>query len=101
MVTAVNNYDKIQNMINTKINWNSTYLQTLKLSTSVATQTGINDDLCITLSQSKKIQLYYSKSYKENVLSFNLGKSKKFTLNKKNWLVFRKFLYQIDYSLTK
>ena len=52
----------------------------------------------ITLSHSKTIQVYYSKAYKEYVVSFNLG-SKKFIITKKKWLYFRNFLTQIDNTI--
>ena len=93
MVTLENNYNYIKEMIQKK--------RLEKTTTSVAVQTGINDELSISLSHSKKIELYFSKSYKDYVLSFNLGKSKKFIINKKKWLYFRKFLNQIDETLTK
>jgi len=52
-------------------------------------------NLFITLSHSKNIQVYFSKSYKEYVLSFNLG-AKKFIITKKKWIYFRDFIQQID-----
>ena len=55
-------------------------------------------NLSIIFSQSKKIEVYYSKSYKEFVLSFNLG-SKKFIIDKKKWIYFRLFLNKIDETL--
>ena len=55
-------------------------------------------NLSIIFSQSKKIEVYYSKSYKEFVLSFNLG-SKKFISDKKKWIYFRLFLNKIDETL--
>jgi hypothetical protein len=95
MVTLENNYNYIKEMIEKKKRLSE------KATTSVAVQTGLNDELSISLSHSKKIELYYSKSYKDYVLSFNLGKSKKFIITKKKWLYFRKFLNQIDQTLTK
>ncbi len=93
MVTPGNNYDHIKRCF---LNNSSQ-----KITKSVAVQTGDNDDLCISLSHSKKIQLYHSKSYKDLVLSFNLGQSKKFIITKKKWLIFRKYLNQIDQALSK
>ncbi len=55
-------------------------------------------NLSIIFSQSKKIEVYYSKSYKEFVLSFNLG-SKNFIIDKKKWIYFRLFLNKIDEKL--
>ena len=49
----------------------------------------------VTLSHSKSIEVYYSKSYREYVVSFNLG-SKKFIISKNKWIYFRNFLEQID-----
>ena len=67
----------------------------------IGTQTGINDEFILTLTNSKAIRLYYSKSYKEYVLSFKLGKTKKFILTKFMWSIFRKYLYHIDKVLTR
>ena len=52
-------------------------------------------NLSIIFSQSKKIEVYYSKSYKQFVVSFKLG-SKKFIIDKKKWIYFRLFLNKID-----
>jgi len=42
--------------------------------------------------------LYYSKCYKQFVISFSLG-SKKFVIDKNKWLFFRLFLKQIDETI--
>ena len=84
MVTAKNNFSYIQKMIQSNVEKLSNSSQTIYNTNSVAVQTGINDDLSITLSHSKKIHLYYSKSLRDYVLSFNLGQSKKFITTKKN-----------------
>jgi hypothetical protein len=52
-------------------------------------------NLSIIFTQSKKIEVYYSKSYKQFVVSFKLG-SKKFIIDKKKWIYFRLFLNKID-----
>ena len=52
-------------------------------------------NISIIFSQSNKIEVYYSKSYKQFVVSFNLG-SKKFIIDKKKWIYFRLFLNKID-----
>ena len=52
-------------------------------------------NISIIFSQSKKIEVYYSKSYKQFVVSFKLG-SKKFIIDKKKWIYFRLFLNKID-----
>jgi len=48
------------------------------------------------LTQHKSISIYYSKAYKDIVLSFNLGKSKKFIITRENWFYFRNYLSEID-----
>lgn len=63
-----------------------------------ATDRDKKKEISITLSNSKQINVYYSKSFKEFVISFNLG-SKKFVINRKNWLYFRKFLNDIDQTI--
>jgi hypothetical protein len=67
----------------------------------IATQTGINDEFFLNLSKSKVVRLYYSKSYKDYVLSFKLGKSKKFIITKCMWGIFRNYLTHIDTVLTR
>ena len=62
--------------------------------------TNTNDkNIFIAISHSKTIEVYYSKAFKEYVVSFNLG-SKKFILNKKKWLYFRNFLNEIDDTIS-
>ena len=68
---------------------------------SIGIQTGDVNERCITISDTKKIHLYYSKSYKNYILSFNLNKSKKFILTKEKWLLFRKHIEEIDEIMTK
>jgi hypothetical protein len=68
---------------------------------SVSTQTGDENERCITISDTKKIQLYYSKSYKNYIVSFNLNDSKKFILTKEKWLLFRKHIEEIDDIMTR
>ncbi len=55
-------------------------------------------NISITISHSKSVQVYYSKSYKEYIVSFNIG-SKKFIFTKKKWLYFRNFLNLIDETI--
>ena len=57
-----------------------------------------NKNLCIMFTKSKRIDLYYSKCYKQFVISFSLG-SKKFVIDKIKWLFFRLFLKQIDETI--
>lgn len=73
-----------------------------KLKTkSIGTQTGDENERCITISDTKKIQLYYSKAYKNYIVTFNLNDSKKFILTKKKWLIFRQHIEEIDEIMTK
>ena len=67
---------------------------------SVGTQTGDLNERCITISDTKKIRLYYSKSYKDYIISFDLNDSKKFILSKEKWLLFRSHLEEIDEIMT-
>ena len=66
----------------------------------IATQTGDLNERCITISDTKKIRLYYSKSYKEFIISFDLNDSKKFILSKEKWSLFRLHLEEIDEIMT-
>ncbi len=74
-------------------------LKIQKLNTK-STQTNDDHEICITLSDTKKIHLYKSKSYKSYVLSFDLGSSKKFIMNKEKWMLFRKHIEEIDEIMT-
>jgi len=74
-------------------------LKIQKLNTK-STQTNDDHEICITLSDTKKIHLYKSKSYKSYVLSFDLGSSKKFIINKEKWMLFRKHIEEIDEIMT-
>jgi hypothetical protein len=68
-----------------------------KLKYLKTTSTQTNDkELEIQLSHSKIIKVYYSKAFKEYVVSFNLGNSKKFVISRSKWLYLRKYLNQID-----
>jgi hypothetical protein len=74
----------------------------LKIQKSNSKATQFNDDheICITLSDTKKIHLYKSKSYKSYVVSFDLGSSKKFIINKEKWMLFRKRIEEIGEIMT-
>ena len=74
-------------------------LKIQKLNTK-STQTNDDHEICITLSDTKKIHLYKSKSYKSYVVSFDLGSSKKFIINKEKWMLFRKHIEEIDEIMT-
>ena len=66
-----------------------------KIYRDASTDTNDKKSISITLSHSKSVKVYYSKAFKEFVVSFELG-SKKFVFSKKKWLYFRNFLEQID-----
>ena len=66
-----------------------------KVYRDASTDTNDQKSISITLSHSKSVKVYYSKAFKEFVVSFELG-SKKFVFSKKKWLYFRNFLEQID-----
>ena len=61
------------------------------------TQTNEDDkEFCIYMSKNKTFRLYKSKAYKSFVLSFNFGNFKKYIVSKSMWLIFRKYINQID-----
>ena len=66
-----------------------------KFFRDASTDTNDKNSISIKLSHSKSVKVYYSKAFKEFVVSFGLG-SKKFVFSKKKWLYFRNFLEQID-----
>jgi hypothetical protein len=64
---------------------------------TTSTQTEENsDEFCIYIGNNKTFRVYNSKTYKENVLSFNFGRSKKYIITKKMWLIFREYIPKID-----
>jgi hypothetical protein len=69
-----------------------------KIYRDASTDTNDQKSISITLSHSKSVKVYYSKAFKEFVVSFELG-SKKFVFSKKKWLYFRNFLEQIDTNM--
>ena len=58
-----------------------------KLKKSTSTQTEF--DFTFFLSNYKSVRIYFSKSYKDYVVSFNLGNSKKFIVTKSMWKILR------------
>ena len=62
-----------------------------KIYKDASTDTNDKKSISITLSHSKSVKVYYSKAFKEFVVSFELG-SKKFVFSKKKWLYFVNFL---------
>ena len=64
---------------------------------TISTQTEENpDEFCVYIGNNKTFRIYNSKTYKNNVLSFNFGKSKKYIITKKMWLIFREYIPRID-----
>ena len=80
---------------------NKNFESKLKNNKSIGIQTGDENERCLTISDTKKIRLYYSKSYKNYILSFDLNDSKKFILTKEKWLLFRKHIEEIADSMTR
>ena len=65
-----------------------------KLKKSVSTQTQF--DFTFHLTNYKSVRIYYSKSYKDYVVSLNLGNSKKFIVTKSMWKIFKIYYPLID-----
>lgn len=65
-----------------------------KKKKSVSTQTQL--DFTFFLSNYKSVRIYFSKSYKDNVVSLNLGNSKKFIITKSMWKTFNIYYPLID-----
>ena len=51
------------------------------------------------MSDTKSIRVIYSKSYKDYIISFNLGSDTKFIMNKKKWKKFYSFTEKINQIL--
>jgi hypothetical protein len=66
---------------------------------SKATQTGDLIEFCVQLNKNKRARLYYSESYKDYVLAFNINQSKSFILNRSMWKKFKKHFKNIDNEL--
>jgi len=75
-------------------------LDAKKIVKDVGIQTGDLNERCITISDTKKIRLYFSKSYKNYIVSFDLNDSKKFILTKEKWQIFRNHIEEIDQVMT-
>ena len=63
---------------------------------TVATQTGINDEFCIYLTNNKTIRVFYSKSYKQYVISFNFGNCVKYIITQDMWFIFKNHFDKIE-----
>jgi hypothetical protein len=66
-----------------------------KITKTASTQTD-KIDFTFHLSNYKSVRIYYSKSYKDFVLSLNLGNSKKYIITKFMWKIFKIYYPFID-----
>jgi hypothetical protein len=66
---------------------------------SVCTQTGDDVEFFVSLSDSKHARLYYSESYKDIVLSFNINQCKSFIVTRQMWKNLRNHINKIDLEL--
>ena len=67
-----------------------------KLKKNVSTQTQESIDFFFKFTNYKSARIYHSKSYKDYVLSLNLGHSKKFIITKSMWKKFNIYYPFID-----
>ena len=73
----------------------------LKQKKNIGIQTGDLIEFSFLITKSKLVRLYYSKCYKDYVLSIKLNNSKKIIITRHMWKVFRKYINQIDNELSK
>lgn len=66
----------------------------------ISTQTG-DFEYFFNLSNYKNVRVYFSKSYKQYVLSINFGQCKKYIITTKMWKQFRRHIKVIDFILSK
>jgi hypothetical protein len=66
---------------------------------TIGIQTGIDDELFFYLTNKKSARVYFSSVYKQTVLSFNLGNSKNFIIDKNSWLILKNNFEEIDRRL--
>lgn len=57
-------------------------------------------DFTFNFTNYKSVRIYYSKSYRDFVLSLNLGNSKKFIITKSMWKIFKIYFSLIDKLLS-
>jgi hypothetical protein len=76
-------------------------LDRIKFQKNVAIQTGDRNELTINLSKTKTFRMYYSKSYKDFVISFNFTNCRKFIISRSMWKIFRKYINIIDGELNR
>ena len=70
-----------------------------KLSFSTkSTQTVDDEDseFCVYISKNKLFRVYFSKSYKQFVLSFDFGNFKKYIITQSMWIIFRTHIHHIN-----
>lgn len=73
----------------------------IKNKIDVSTQTCNNNEFFVSLSENKYARLYYSESYKDIVLSFNINRSKSFIITKSMWVKLRPHILAIDTQLSQ
>jgi hypothetical protein len=66
---------------------------------SKASQTGDLVEFCVQLNKNKRARLYFSDSYKDYVLAFNINKSKTFIITRLMWKRLKKYIKHIDNEL--
>ena len=74
-------------------------LLSLENKRDISTQT--QSEFRVNLTAKRKFTVYYSKCYKDFVLSFSFSDGKNYIITRDMWLIFRKFIPQIDILLTK
>lgn len=65
-----------------------------KTNNNKITQTEI--DYSIQLNETKHARIYYSKAYKDYVLSFNINSTKSFIITRDMWKIFKLNIIQFD-----
>jgi len=84
-------------MAQAMLNKNNFVIPNNKKYTTISTQTdNFSKEFCIFLAKNKTFRVYKSKTYKEYVLSFNFGNSKKYIITKSMWKLFRDYVQKID-----
>lgn len=66
---------------------------------SVGTQTGDFIEFTVQLNRNKRARLYYSESFRDYVLAFNINKTKSFIIDRYMWKKLRKHLQLIENEL--
>ena len=69
---------------------------------TIGTQTGMDLlDVYVPLSPQKHFKIYYSESYQDYVLSFNINTSKAFIITRQMWQIFKIYYSYIDKVLVE